>query len=117
MGYYPLGPRTVAAGPDSTEQNPGNYTAVLDSTVLRITTPVFELYHLFIKAPGISSNIEVTLGLNLSSWDVTLTGQANGWDPAQPMLCIPGDVIYIFFGLSYPQAQAPQVVGWFRYQP
>ncbi len=117
MPYRTLGPRPVKAAADTTGLNAGNWTAVLDATVISATVSTFELYHMFIKAPtltGTPTTAEVRL--NLSPWDITLIGQANSWDPAQPLLMQPGDILYVLFNVPTTITPAPTVTGWFRYQ-
>lgn len=118
MAYYTLGPRPVVATADTTGSNDGNYTAVFDGALISSTVPVFEMYHLYLTAPVlVGAPTIATVKLNTSFWDVTLLGQANSWDPSQPMLMQPGDTLYIMFNVPFPNAAAPFVTAWFRYTP
>jgi hypothetical protein len=117
MPYFPLGGRPVTAVPDMTGRNPGNWTAMLDGKLINVSHPVYELYHWFIQSPTLAGvPTTATVLINLYQWDVTLVGQANSWDPAQPLLMTPGDTLYVMFNVPTTMTPAPTVVGWFRYQ-
>lgn len=116
MTYVTLGYRPVTAAADTTGQNTGNYTAVIDDAVIRATVPRYEMYHMYIQAPtlvGQATTAQVTV--NGGFWDATLIGQLNSWDPAQPMLLQPGDTIYVLFNVPTSNT-APVVTCWFRYE-
>lgn len=119
MTYTTLGPRPVNAAADTTGQNPGNWTAVLDDGVIQANVPTFEMYHMFISAPtlGVGQQSDARVMLNTAFWDATLIAQLNSWDPSQPMLCRPGDTIYVLFNVPTSTTPAPIVTCWFRYQP
>jgi hypothetical protein len=119
MTYTRLGPRPVNAAPDTSGQNPGNWTALLDDSIIQVTVPEFEMYHMFIKSPilGIGQQASAEVMLNSAFWDATLIAQLNSWDPSQPMLCQPGDVISVLFNVPISTKPAPFVTCWFRYQP
>jgi hypothetical protein len=118
MSYVPLGARPVVAIPDTTGLNPGNWTARVGHELIQATVPVFELYHLYLTAPTLPGTAtRATVLLNLHSWDVTLLGQANSWDPSQPMLLQPGDDLHVMFNVPTTTNPPPQVTAWFRYQP
>jgi hypothetical protein len=117
-GYFPLGARPAVAEADTSGLNPGNWTALLDHSAIGVTTPVFELYHLFIESPTlVGQATTATVRLNRHSWDVTLIGQANSWDPAQPLLMTPGDDLAVAFNVPIATTPAPVITAWFRYQP
>lgn len=117
MAYRTLGARPVVAAKDTTGLNTGNWTAVLDGAVITNTVPTFEMYHLYLTAPTlIGTATTATVMLNLLHWDVTLIGQANSWDPAQPMLMQPGDTLYVLFNVPVTTTPAPTVAAWFRYE-
>ena len=117
MPYRTLGPRPVVAEPDATGFNTGHWTCTLDAAVISSTVPVFELYHMYISAPTLTGAPTIaTVMLNLAHWDITLIGQANSWDPSQPMLMQPGDVLTVMFNVPTTTTPAPTVTGWFRYQ-
>ena len=116
MATFPLGARPAIAVADMTGQNPGNWTAMLDKRALGISQPVFEMYHLYLTAPALTGTFTTaTVSLNLYNWDVTLIGQKNSWDPAQPMLMTPGDTLYVAFNVPTSTTPPPQIVAWFRY--
>lgn len=117
MPFMTLGPRPVTAVADTTGGNPGNWTAIIDQSVINSTVPVIELYHMYISAPTlVGQSTTAQVKLNSAFWDATLIGQLNSWDPAQPMLLTPGDTIYVEFNVPTSTTPAPIVVCWFRYQ-
>ena len=117
MAYHTLGYRPVLAVADTTGQNVGNWTASLDAQTLGAKTDTIEMYHLYLKAPTLATiQTTATVALNLGTWDATLIGQLNSWDPSQPMLLTPGDTIYVFFNVPTSTTPAPTVTFWFRYQ-
>jgi hypothetical protein len=117
MPYHTLGARPVQARADTTGLNTGNWTAVLDGQVITSTVPVFELYHIYLTAPTLTgAPTTATVMLNLMHWDITLIGQANSWDPSQPMLLQPGDTLFVMFNVPVTTTPPPTVTGWFRYQ-
>lgn len=116
MAYVPLGYRPVPATADISGNNTGNYTCMFDQAVINAKTSVFEVYHLYITAPLLAgSSTTATVAVNDGYWDVTLTGQANGWDPAQPILMQPGDTLWVYWNVPVTNPVAPSVTAWFRY--
>lgn len=114
-GYFPLGGRPVVAAKDTTGRNPGNWTATISHEIINVTVPVFEMYHLYIQSPTLVGQLTIAQVLhNQYFWDVTLIGQYNSWDPAQPLLMTPGDDVIVLFNVPTTTTPAPQVVGWFR---
>lgn len=117
MAYETLGPRPVTAKADTTGQNPGNWTVVIDDAVINSTVPRYEMYHMYISAPTlVGQSTTAQVALNQALWDATLIGQLNSWDPAQPMLLQPGDTIYVYFNVPTTTTPAPVVTVWFRYE-
>lgn len=118
MTYVTLGARPVTAVADTTGQNAGNWSATLDDSVIQVGVPEFEMYHMFISAPilGTGQQSSARVMLNSSFWDATLIAQLNSWDPSQPMLCRPGDIISVLFNVPTSMVPAPVVTCWFRYQ-
>lgn len=117
MALMTLGAYPVKAAADTTGLNPNNYTAAFSPSVIPTQVPVFELYHLYVTAPtlvGVSTT--ATVMLNTNYWDVTLIGQANSWDPSQPMLMRPGDTLYVLFNVPTSNTTVPTVTAWFRYE-
>jgi hypothetical protein len=116
MAFYPLGARPAIGQHDMTGRNVGNWTCALDKGALGISQPVFEMYHLYLTAPALTGSFTTaTVLLNLYSWDVTLIGQNNSWDPSQPMLMTPGDTLYVAFNVPTTQTPPPEITAWFRY--
>lgn len=117
MTYIPLGFRSATVGLDTTGLNAGNWTATFDSSVMGIQVPVFELYHLYLTAPTLTTGqTTATVLINRGYWDVTLIGQANSWDPSQPPLLTPGDAISILFNVPTSTTPKPTAFAWFRYE-
>lgn len=117
MPYFPLGGRPAVAAADTTGLNPGNWTAMLDNKAIGISRSVFEMYHLYITSPTLATtSTTASVRLNLLPWDITLIGQANSWDPAQPLLMTPGDTLYVLFNVPTSTTPAPTITAWFRYE-
>lgn len=116
MAYVPLGYRPVTAKADISGKNTGFYTCMFDQNVINAKVPVFEVYHLYVTAPVLTGgNTTATVAVNEGYWDVTLTGQANGWDPAQPILMQPGDTMWVYWNVPTTNPVPPFVNAWFRY--
>lgn len=110
--YQDLGPRAGNGFADPT--NPiaaGNWTVKFPPSVINVTVPVFEIYHIAIQGPG--GFMWVYRDTNF--WDAVSLGTQNGWDPAQPMLARPTDSIYLYW--STAQGSAPAATIWLRYSP
>ncbi len=118
MAYVPLGGRPVRAALDQSGLNPGGfYTAVFDDQIIGATVPRYELYHLYLRSTVLTGQATtVDVYLNTLPWDTTLIGQRNSWDPSQPALMQPGDVLYVCFNVPVTMTPAPYVVCWFRYE-
>lgn len=118
MTALTLGARPVIAGPDTTGMNPGNWTAIFDDNVINVTTPEYELYHMFIQAPSLNLNQQSSaiVRLNSYAWDATLVAQLNSWDPSQPLIMRAGDTLSVAFNVPDTSMPAPKVTCWFRYQ-
>lgn len=117
MTFTTLGARPVTAALDTTGQNTGNWTAMLDNSVIGAAVSQFEMYHMYIESP-VNGDVQTTAQVKLNSnfWDATLIGQLNSWDPAQPMLMTPGDTIYVLFNVPISVTPAPVVTCWFRFE-
>lgn len=116
MPYTTLGYRPFTGTPDTTGFNPNNWTAQLPLSDISSVSAGFELYHLYLTCPALPGvATTATVMLNQGLWDVTLIGQANSWDPSQPMLCAPGDTLYVLFNVPTTTTPAPTVTAWFRY--
>lgn len=115
MAFTTLGYRPFTGTPDTTGFNSGNYTAALDLGDVS-TVSTFEMYHMYLTCPQLAGvPTTATVMLNQGFWDVTLIGQANSWDPSQPMLCAPGDTLYVLFNVPTSNTTPPNVTAWFRY--
>lgn len=117
MPFMSLGAYPVKAAADTTGHNVGNYTAVIDTMIIPAQVPVYELYHIYLTAPTlVGVPTTATVMLNTNFWDVTLIGQANSWDPSQPMLMRPGDTLFVLFNVPTSNATIPTVTAWFRFE-
>lgn len=122
MAYQDLGTRSVLAVTDTTNLNPGNYTAIIDSAVWGNLTPsgdTFEVYHIFVATqpvPGIiqwnqAPNFgQFMIWKNLVPWDNQTFSANNAWDPSQPMPVRDSDEIEIFFSIAATITPAPTVI-------
>lgn len=116
-GFMTLGARPVLATADTSGQNTGNWTCVFDQSVISNTVPVFEMYHMYITSPQLTTTLTTAkVVLNTNFWDATLIGQLNSWDPAQPLLMTPGDTLYVMFNVPVATTPVPLVTAWFRYE-
>ena len=96
--------------------NTGNYTAVFDPSVIAVNVPYFECYHIYVTAPVLTgSGTSIQIAVNSGYWDYNLLAQANGWDPAQPIILTPGDTLYCYFNVPTSNTTVPMVTCWFRY--
>lgn len=116
MTYAGLGYRPAIATADTSGFNAGNWTVTFAPEAVGANVPYFEVYHYYVHAPLVpTTGTNVRIMLNQGAWDYNLIGQANGWDPSQPMIMTPGDTLYFLFNVPTSTSPAPQVTCWFRY--
>lgn len=113
--YAPIGSRNKTAAADTTQQNPGNYTASFSSADWAGNWPVFECARIVIINVPILTQFSVNL--NNRPWD-TANGGFNSlttWDAQNPLLLNPGDQVDFLFALATSVTPAPAVTMWLRY--
>jgi hypothetical protein len=112
LAYKGLPPVSVVAAADTTGENTGNYTAIIDTTTMVSYLTQFELYKMTIDGP-------VGFGLQVyfdnKKWSHTSQGWQNEWDPQQPALLNSGEVIYFYFQAPDTLTPVPTVTAWFRH--
>jgi hypothetical protein len=105
-----LGPRTQTGKADPGNLiAAGNYTAQFAPKDLNFTVPLAEVHHIAIDGPG--GYIKVYI--NEDFWDTCSYGGQNSWDPSQPMLIRPGDIVSFYWSVA--SGGAPQVTIWLRH--
>lgn len=115
MTWQTLGAVTVKATADTTGQNPGNWTASFGPGVLTYTVPQYECYH--IVSLGAALNATFNTYVNTNAWDVAVYAHQTSWDPSQPMILNPGDVLNFYFSSLATDGFNPTVTAWFRWDP
>lgn len=115
MTYVGLGARSATGVTDQTGQNPGNWTVTFDPLTINVNVPHFELYKLVVKGAAATATFDVFV--NTNQWDTAVYAVHNSWDPTQPLLLTPGDVIYFFYSTSSGDGNTPKITAWFRYDP
>jgi hypothetical protein len=104
-----LGPRAQAGKAD--QQNliaAGNYTVQFAPKDLNFTVPLAEVFHIAVNGPGGYFLVYI----NEDFWDTSSFGGVNSWDPSEPMLVRPGDIISFYWSVS--TGGAPGVTLWLR---
>jgi hypothetical protein len=105
-----LGPRSAFGVLDpSNPLGAGNWTVTFPPSVLTITTPQFEVYHIALTGPGGFFSVF----RNEDFWDTSLLATQNSWDPSQPMLLRSGDTVFFYFSIG--TGTRPQVTLWLRH--
>lgn len=114
MTYIELGSRTKNGAADRTGNNIGNWTVTFAPVDIATNVSYFEIYKVIVHgAPGSSLNWYVDTKL----WETTLAADDNAWDPAQPLLMIPGRYLYFYWSNPSSDGQPPTVTIWMRYDP
>jgi hypothetical protein len=113
--YVELGARGPVTGvPDNTGNNPGNWTVVLDPNTFNISTQIqyFEIYKMIVHgAAGSAFSVYV----DINQWDTNVFGQANSWDPIQPLKVQQGQYVYFYYSDAVTDGTPPVVTVWVRY--
>lgn len=115
MTYVGLGARSATGITDQTGQNPGNWTVTFDPQTINVNVPHFELYKLVVKGAANTATFDVFV--NTNQWDTAVYAVHNSWDPTQPLLLTPGDIIYFFYSTNSGDGNTPKITAWFRYDP
>lgn len=76
----------------------GLWTVAFTPQVLSIAVP-FEVYHAAVAGPP-SSNFQVWI--DSTFYDYAVRGDINSWDPAQPMVVLPGHTLYYYWNSAAP---------------
>lgn len=106
-----LGDAYAEGALDTTGRNSGNYTVTFDNTVLAISLPEFECYHIAIDGP-IGSSFQIYIGNKF--YDNVEVGWRNSWDPSQTMKLQAGQNIYFFWNVGTSQTPVPTVTMYFQ---
>lgn len=114
MSYVELGPRTQVGAADTTGNNKGNWTVVFAPEDLNVNIPYFEVYKVIIHgAAGSTMNWYIDNNI----WETTVAADDNAWDPAQPLLLLPGKYMYFYWSDPTTDNTPPTVTIWMRYDP
>ena len=112
-----LGPRgPITGGPDMTSYNQGNWTIVLDPSILNVSTQIqyFEVYKMIVHGAA-GSVFDVRVDNNI--WDTAVFGFQNSWDPIQPLRMQQGQSLYFLYSDPISDNTPPVVTVWLRYNP
>lgn len=115
MSYIGLGSRYLVATADTTGLNTGNYTNAFSPAVLNINVPYCEIYHMVVQNVPIGNSANIVV--NGKQWGFTEPNGGSEWDPAQPLLLLPGDEVDFLWNAPSNGSQAPQVTVHLRYDP
>jgi len=112
--YRGLGNRRVTSVLDTTGNNSGNWTTILDAATLAITKAQFELYKAVVS--NVTAGGAATCYLDDAQWSyVAPAAGGSEWDPSQPLLINPGQALYFYWNLPADSTPAPQLTAFFRY--
>ena len=115
MTYVGLGARSATGIADQTGNNRGNWTVTFDPLTINVNVAHFELYKLVVK--GAANTATFDIFVNTNQWDTSVYAVHNSWDPQQPLLLNPGDVVYFYYSTASSDGNKPQITAWFRYDP
>lgn len=113
MSYIGLGTRGPVVGvPDTTGLNVGNWTVTLNEAVFNTSMPFFECYRITLTG---APNSHFTMNIDQKQWEVSQPGSNNSWEGLEPMLLIPGNIVYFLFDDPVSDGKPPSVTVWLRY--
>lgn len=115
MAYIGLGARKAVGTADTTGNNTGKWTVVFDPQTINVNVAHFELYKLVVT--GAAQTATFNVYVNVNQWDTAVYATNNSWDPQQPLLLTPGDVVYFYYSSSSSDGNKPTIYAWFRYDP
>jgi hypothetical protein len=108
-----LGPtQLLTAVPDATTRNAGNWTITADQRALNFLVAQAEVYQITVDGP-VGFGFSLYRGTRL--WNNVAQGWQNNWDPVQPLIVRPGDIVYLFWRAPVTMSPAPTAVLWLRY--
>lgn len=102
----------LTATPDTTGNNPGNWTITADATALNYKVAQAEIYQISIDGP-IGSSMAVYRGRRL--WNRVNQGWQNSYDPQQPLIVRDGDTLFFYWTMGPPALPVPTAILWIRY--
>jgi hypothetical protein len=113
--YATLGSRMLIATADTTGQNTGNFTCWFSPAVVNVNIPVFEVYHVIFSGANLLDTVTIDVGA--TAWSFAAAGFGGGaeWDPANPLLLIPGNDLYFYWSTPTSSTTTPVVTIWLRY--
>jgi hypothetical protein len=112
MAYKGLPPVAVTAAADTTGENTGNWTAVINSLPQVSYLTQFELYKIVVDGPV---GYGLAVYVDNKKWSHTSQGWMNEWDPEQPLQVTSGQTLYFFFQAPTTATPVPTVTCWFRH--
>lgn len=116
MSVVQLGSRTVTGTVDEGNNpydNAGNWTAAFTPALLAVAQQSFEVFHIVVSGAAGSSFLIYIDGF---FWDNVSYGQANSWDPVNPMPVKTGQTVYFYYSDSASDGTPPTVTLWLRAQ-
>src|SRR5215469_7239245 len=114
MAYVGLGSRTLNGAVDRTGNNTGNWTVSFSPDVFNVNVPQFEVYKMIVHG---AANSSFTVFVDQKQWDLSIFGDANSWDPQQPLILLPGQTLYFYYSDPTTDNTPPNVTCWLRYDP
>jgi hypothetical protein len=111
--YRDLGPTLMlAATPDNTGKNPGNWTLVANSQSLNCYVALAEVYQITINGP-VGSTFSLWRGNRL--WNNVVQGWSNTYDPTNPLYLRPSDELFFYWRAPTSRLPTPSAVIWLRF--
>lgn len=114
MSYVELGSRTAKGVADTTGNNTGKWTVTFTPVELSVNIPYFEVYKVIIHG---AANSTMNWFVDNNQWETTVAADDNAWDPAQPLLMMPGKNMYFYWSDPTTDNTPPTVTIWMRYDP
>lgn len=114
MPIRALGSRgPITATLNSFYLNPGNWTAVFDSSALAVHISYYEIYRISASGGPNGSTISIYVNNDLVSVSPAGQGSANAWQPPIPHELTLGDVVHVCWNSS--SGSAPTATAFLRY--
>ena len=116
MAYKSLGTRPVTASLNaSPTSNPGNWSALMPSSIMAVSVPNFELYRFSVINGPLGSTLTALLDQDVFTVTPAGTGDNNTWVAFQPLEINKGQTLSFFWNSSTATSPAPLVTCFFRY--